>query len=106
MSEAGTVAEAVAALAAEPDWVLLDLMLPDGCGFEVYRRAAVASPASRFCVVTGCGPALAEAARELGIGRVMTKPVDVDRLTGILRANGDDGRRPQLSEAGRVVKPG
>src|SRR5690349_17068127 len=40
VSEAGTIAEAVAGLAAGLDWVLLDLMLPDGCGFEVYRRAA------------------------------------------------------------------
>src|SRR4051794_18766469 len=30
VSEAGTIAEAVAGLAARPDWVLLDLMLPDG----------------------------------------------------------------------------
>jgi DNA-binding NarL/FixJ family response regulator len=39
--EAATVAEAVAAIAAdEPDVVLLDVHMPDGGGMEVIRRAA------------------------------------------------------------------
>src|SRR4051794_34133490 len=39
VSEAGTVGDAVRALAGRPDWVLLDVMLPDGCGLDVFRRA-------------------------------------------------------------------
>src|SRR5690348_17968305 len=35
--EAGTVAEAMAALGAKPGWVLLDLLLPDGCGIDVLK---------------------------------------------------------------------
>src|SRR6266498_40043 len=38
VSEAGTVAEAMRGLAAQPRWILLDLMLPDGCGINVLRR--------------------------------------------------------------------
>jgi DNA-binding NarL/FixJ family response regulator len=92
VSEAATVAEAVAALAAGPDWVLLDLMLPDGCGLEVFRKAPAASPASRFCVVTGCGPALVESAQGMGIEHVMTKPVDVRRLVALLETTAAAGK--------------
>src|SRR4051812_47110870 len=38
VSEAATVAEAIEALAHPPTWILLDLMLPDGCGINVLRQ--------------------------------------------------------------------
>ena len=83
VSEAGTVAEAVELLARRPDWVLLDLMLPDGCGTEVLRRARDAG-GSRVCVVTGCGPDRIAAARELGPEALLCKPLDVGRLLSLL----------------------
>src|SRR5688500_11094846 len=59
VSEAATVADALAALpAARPDWVLLDLMLPDGSGVEVIRRVRADRLPSRVCLVTGSGPEL------------------------------------------------
>ena len=83
VSEAGTVAEAVELLARRPDWVLLDLMLPDGCGTEVLRRAREAG-GCRVCVVTGCGPDRIGAARALGPEALLCKPLDVGRLLRLL----------------------
>ena len=84
MSEARTVAEALVGLAARPDWVLLDLMLPDGCGTRVLRRVADERLPSRVCVITGCGPERLEEARALGPQAVFKKPVDVEALLAVL----------------------
>jgi DNA-binding response OmpR family regulator len=89
VSEAATVAQALAALETRPDWVMLDLMLPDGCGTEVLKRAKAGAGfagACRVCVVTGCGPAKFEEARALGPELLLKKPLDVDRLLAALRA--------------------
>jgi CheY-like chemotaxis protein len=85
VAEAGTVADAVAALARRPDWVLLDLMLPDGCGTEVLRKAK-AHGGCRVCVVSGCGRERLDQARALGPDAVLEKPIDVDRLLSLLAA--------------------
>ena len=84
--EAATVAEAEAALADPPQWVLLDLMLPDGCGTDVLRRARARGVESRFCVITGCGVDMIDDARRAGAEHTFTKPLDVERLIGVLRA--------------------
>ena len=78
------MAEALAGVAERPRWVLLDLMLPDGCGIDVLRRARADGLASRVCVITGCGPALVDQAVALGAERVFTKPLDVERLIAAL----------------------
>src|SRR5687767_3972647 len=84
VSEAGTIAQAMAALAQGPDWVLLDLMLPDGCGTQVLREARSEGKADRVCVVTGCAPPKVQEAQDLGAGCVLTKPLDVGRLLAFL----------------------
>ena len=84
VSEAASVAEALGALAGRPDWVLLDLMLPDGCGTRVLRFVADQRLPSRVCVITGCGPDRLEEARALGPQAVFKKPVDVERLLAVL----------------------
>ena len=86
MSDASTVAGALAALSGNPDWVLLDLMLPDGCGTQVLRRVAEDNRACRVCVITGCGPEKVERVRALRPHAVLKKPVDVDRLLALLSA--------------------
>src|SRR5215213_8197664 len=54
--EAATLAEAVReAEGAQHEWVLLDLMLPDGNGTELLRRVRCgALPETKICVITGC----------------------------------------------------
>ena len=84
MHEVGTVADALAALERRPDWVLLDLMLPDGCGSKVLERVNEHRLPSRVCVITGCGPDRLEKVRSLGPDEVFKKPVDVMRLLAVL----------------------
>jgi DNA-binding response OmpR family regulator len=85
--EAGTVADAMAGLAQRPDWILLDVMLPDGDGTQVLRRVMSDGLSSKVCVVTGCGPARLEEVHALGPEAVFTKPLDVGRLLGVLSAS-------------------
>ena len=81
MSEAATVADALSRLAAgPPHWILLDLMLPDGCGLDVLRRVRAQNLASRTCIITGCAPEMISQARCAGAEHAFIKPLDVDRL--------------------------
>ena len=84
MSEAGTVAEAMLGLGDVPNWILLDLMLPDGCGLGVLRRVQKEHLASKVCIVTGCGPEKLEEARKAGAEHAFTKPVDFKHLMNLL----------------------
>jgi DNA-binding response OmpR family regulator len=86
VSEAGTVGDAIGALAQRPDWVLLDLMLPDGCGTEVLHRVRRDQSACRVCVITGCGPEKLAQVRALGPELLLKKPVDVQQLLAALTA--------------------
>jgi DNA-binding NarL/FixJ family response regulator len=53
VAEAGGVAEALAAIAAErPDVVLLDVHMPDGGGVEVIRQIAPQQPGVRFLALS------------------------------------------------------
>lgn len=86
MYDAGTVAEAMAALPRRPDWVLLDLMLPDGCGSQVLERVIAEKLPSKVCVITGCGSERLERVRALVPHGILKKPVDVNRLFSLLMA--------------------
>ena len=80
VSEAPTLADALCEAATQPDWILLDLMLPDGCGTEVLRRVRAGSISSKVCVITGCGATLLGEVRALEPEHVFTKPIDVNGL--------------------------
>lgn len=92
--EAGTVAQALRALdQTPPDWILLDLMLPDGSGLDLLRRVRSEGIASRVCVISGCGPETLNGARALEAEHILTKPLDVSRLIDVLVAPGATPRR-------------
>jgi CheY-like chemotaxis protein len=84
LSEAATVAQALRALENRPQWVLLDLMLPDGSGIEVLRKIKSEKAPTRVIVITGCGPALRRQALDLKPDHLFTKPIDVNRLIDLL----------------------
>ena len=84
---AGTVAEALAALEDQPDFVVLDLHLPDGRGTDVLRRIRELSLPSRVAVTTGALDAdLTGAARHLNPDRMFQKPYRVGELVEWIRA--------------------
>jgi len=87
VSEAATVAEALAALADPPAWILLDLMLPDGCGITVLRQVNANQLGSRVCIITGCHSELLSEAHNAGAEQIFLKPLDVGRLLQVMTAD-------------------
>jgi DNA-binding response OmpR family regulator len=85
--EAATLADAVreASDGAGFEWVLLDLMLPDGNGAELLRRVRSGTlPETKVCVITGCASSILGEVRRLEPEHVFTKPLDVDALMATL----------------------
>ena len=79
---AGTLADAVTQLAHKPDFVLLDLMLPDGTGSSILSYVRQNEIGARVAVTTGVGDwksALADC--EHTPDMVFTKPLDFDRVS-------------------------
>jgi DNA-binding response OmpR family regulator len=89
VSEAATVAEAMACVeqTPPPQWILLDLMLPDGCGISVLQKVRAAAMPCTICVITGCADSqLLGEARRAGAEHTFTKPLDVGRLMTVMCA--------------------
>ncbi len=76
-----TLGEALALLDLGPDFVILDLVLPDGSGLELLRKVRSENRPVRVAVVTGVsgGPEL-DAVRALNPDRLLFKPVDFPQL--------------------------
>ena len=75
------LSEALALLDLGPDFVILDLVLPDGSGLELLRKVRNEKRPVRVAVVTGVsgGPEL-DAVRALNPDRLLFKPVDCPQL--------------------------
>jgi DNA-binding response OmpR family regulator len=86
VSEAATVAEALAALDGQPDWILLDLMLPDGCGVTVLDESRARNLSSKICIITGCDSELLMQAHAKGAQHTFVKPLNVERLMTVMKA--------------------
>ncbi len=68
-----------------PDVVLMDLVLPDGSGFELLRDLDSAAASTEVILITGHASVdSAVEALRLGVTDFLPKPIDVDRLRGIL----------------------
>jgi CheY-like chemotaxis protein len=85
VDEAANGAEALDRLRADPpDLILLDLQMPglDGFGFlDQYKQSG--APDIPIVVITAT-PELPEAARDLGVKAVLTKPFDIGLLTAMV----------------------
>jgi two-component system, NtrC family, response regulator AtoC len=83
--EAGSIAEARAALAANrPDVALVDLGLPDGSGLELLRREEDAPPVELVVVTGNATVETAVAALREGALDYLVKPIDRARLRSVL----------------------
>jgi DNA-binding NtrC family response regulator len=87
VTPAGTIAEARAAIAnGNFDWILLDLMLPDGSGIEILKSVKAASLPTKVVVMTGCGdPYILDTAQQLHPSAILAKPFSFPSLLSILR---------------------
>ncbi len=116
---AGTVAEALdAAARVQPDLILLDLMLPDGSGFDVCRRVRDSSQVPIIMLTARGDEADRIVGLELGADDYVVKPFSarevVARVRAVLRrtsaaAAGPSGDEPlilgdlRLDRAARAV---
>lgn len=99
-------AEALRAVqASRPDLVLLDVMLPDGDGFEVVRRMRSSGPDVPVIFVTARdGVRERVAGLALGADDYVTKPFSLvevlERIRAVLRRTGRAAAKPRLRVAG------
>jgi CheY-like chemotaxis protein len=86
VTEAGTGAVALAAVAAGPafPYLLLDLSLPDMDGRDVARKVRAESPSTWIALVTGWTPD-PDDPEPVEIDSVFVKPVDLASLCQVLR---------------------
>src|SRR5215468_5269455 len=82
VSEGAHLEAALAAAEQEtPEFVVVDLRLPDGSGLEAVRRLRALDATTVIVVLTGYGSiATALDALRLGAAHYLTKPADVDDL--------------------------
>ncbi len=86
---AGTVAEAMAALVSRPDFVVLDLHLPDGRGTQILREIRERKIPAKVAVTTGTIDAsLIGAADRLRPDRFFQKPYRAMELVTWIRGEG------------------
>ena len=84
---AESVRDAMAQLAAAaPDWVILDLMLPDGSGAEVLRAIRSRGLPTKVVVASGTGDdKLIADVVALSPEHYLVKPVEFSKLLSALR---------------------
>jgi DNA-binding NtrC family response regulator len=100
---AGTLAQARQALGVRaPAMVLLDLMLPDGSGLELFD-AFEASPPRKIIVITGHSGVKSIIGAMAGDGVMyMKKPIEARDIESILNALGDETTAASGSETGQL----
>jgi two-component system, NtrC family, nitrogen regulation response regulator NtrX len=100
ISEAGTVAEAVAGLELAPDVLLLDLALPDGSGLDVLAAARAQRPEMPVVMISGQAT-LADAVRatKLGAFHFIEKPLSPEAMLLTLSGALELLRARELSRA-------
>ncbi len=86
---AGTGREALErALEEAPDLILLDLMLPDMSGWDVFARLRESPKTAQtpIVILSAHGdPASVREAQRLGVAAFLSKPVDIDRILERMR---------------------
>jgi two-component system response regulator RegA len=83
---AGTVAEGLQRLDSppEPDWIFLDLMLPDGRGESVLSEVRDRNLRTRVIVMTAThDPARLADVQRLRPDALVQKPIDLDAICGM-----------------------
>jgi len=77
-----------AAAEFRPDYVFLDLTLPDISGYEVFRRlkSNESLANTRFIALSGHGPEEHQRAQKAGFDAYFTKPVDIKEMEKLMEA--------------------
>jgi two-component system, OmpR family, response regulator CpxR len=85
----------------EPEVMILDLRMPGIDGIEVLRRVKKTRPQVEVIILTGHGSEKdQELAMELGAFAYLEKPVDIQKLTGVLREAYEKVKRDREASGG------
>jgi CheY-like chemotaxis protein len=85
VQSAMTVSGGLALLDQNPDAIILDLMLPDGDGEAVLRKARAECPLTRIAITTGVEDHVRlEEIRNLQPDALLRKPLDLDELLQVI----------------------
>ena len=93
---ADSLARASAQLVWQPDFVLLDLMLPDGSGLDLLARIRRRDEPACVAILSGAGEELMLRAARLKPDAIFRKPVDVAGLLAWLSNPVVSARRPPV----------
>jgi DNA-binding NtrC family response regulator len=100
---AGSLAEARSRFEPVPDLVLVDLVLPDGSGMELLSDPTIARR-SDIVLITGHGSVESSvSAMRLGAFDYLTKPLDTQKLQGLLTRVGQPGVAPERPCFGPLI---
>jgi DNA-binding response OmpR family regulator len=84
---ATNVSDALTKLGDQFDWVLLDLMLPDGNGMVVLKKIREMNLKTKVAVMTATGDqTMIQLVMTLNPDHFFSKPIDPDQVTAILTA--------------------
>ena len=99
---AASVAQAIDQLVLQPNFVITDLMLPDGDGIEVLHRARMRDESTLVAICTAAGDELVNAATAAGPDALFRKPTDIGALRDWLKSK---SHRAGAAEAPAVYAP-
>jgi len=92
VTTANTMAEGLASLESVPDYLILDLSLPDGDGETILREIREHDLKTRVTIMTGIeDPARLSRVKQMGPEALLLKPIDVDDIC----------REGELAKSGR-----
>jgi len=76
-----------------PDWVFLDMKMPDFDGIEVLKRMKEMKPGIKSMMITGRSDEVSESeARSLGVRDYLIKPIDLSELRSKIKDYIMDGK--------------
>jgi DNA-binding NtrC family response regulator len=102
-SLAASLAEAREHFVPVPDLVLVDLVLPDGSGMELLSEPTIAQQ-SDIVLITGHGSVESSVnAMRLGAVDYLTKPLDTQKLQGILTRHSQQPQGQTRAGFGRLI---
>lgn len=83
---AATVSDGMNLLGESPAWVVLDLMLPDGCGKDLLQHIRDRNLAIKVAVISGTGDqVLIQEVHRLRPESFLQKPIEFSKLLAILK---------------------
>ena len=82
--EAETVCEGINGLKNNPDWIILDIMLPDGSGVSVLKECNLNKLPAKVIVTSGAHEDELMAIRNFNPFLILQKPFDIDKLLRLL----------------------